>query len=174
MLLLWTSSIIFFETYPIYDYRLLMRSTRYHADRVWYWLTETERQSLSLLDKVYMFPVTCETKQKWNRTKRIETNRNGAKQIKRKRNKIEIGRNKWNMTVGLISLYSVSSISHSPAFLWGRRKGNCANRKKNELGTYKKMIGRRACTNEIGGNSRKESAPYLNFGDEQIRYLDSK
>ena len=31
-----------------------MRSTRYHVDRVWYWLTEAEGRGLPIPDKVYM------------------------------------------------------------------------------------------------------------------------
>ena len=33
-----------------------MRSTRYHVDRVWYWLTEAEGRGLLIPDKVYMVP----------------------------------------------------------------------------------------------------------------------
>ena len=33
-----------------------MRSTPYHVDRVWYWLTEAEDQGLPIPDKVYMIP----------------------------------------------------------------------------------------------------------------------
>ena len=40
----------------IYNYRLLLRSTRYHADRVWYWLTEAGGRGLPIPDKVFMVP----------------------------------------------------------------------------------------------------------------------
>ena len=154
--------------------RLLMRSTLYHVDRVWYWLTETERQvqGLPLLDKVYMFPATCQTKQ--NETKQIETKRVKTKWNKRKRNKIKIERNKLhvNMTVGLINL---SSVSHdfvqfrSPTFFYQA----VGKKKKNEWWTYKKTIGRRVCIDEIGWQQERKKL-YPNFGDEQIRYLDWK
>ena len=39
-----------------YNYRLLLRSTRYHVDRVWYWLTEAECRGLPIPDKFYMVP----------------------------------------------------------------------------------------------------------------------
>ena len=38
------------------NYRLLMRSTRYHVDRVWYWLTDAVGGGLPIPDKVYMVP----------------------------------------------------------------------------------------------------------------------
>ena len=40
----------------IYNYRLLMRSTRYHVDRVWYWLTDAVGGGIPISDKVYMVP----------------------------------------------------------------------------------------------------------------------
>ena len=40
----------------LYNYRLLMRSTRYHVDRVWYWLTDAVGGGLPIHDKVYMVP----------------------------------------------------------------------------------------------------------------------
>ena len=43
-------------TLIIYNYRLLMRSTRYHVDRVWYWLTDAVGGGLPIPDKVYMVP----------------------------------------------------------------------------------------------------------------------
>ena len=40
----------------LYNYRLLMRSTPYHVDRVWYWLTDAVGGGLPIPDKVYMVP----------------------------------------------------------------------------------------------------------------------
>ena len=40
----------------LYNYRLLMRSTRYHVDRVWYWLTDAVGGGQPIPDKVYMVP----------------------------------------------------------------------------------------------------------------------
>ena len=40
----------------LYNYRLLMRSTWYHVDRVWYWLTDAVGGGLPIPDKVYMVP----------------------------------------------------------------------------------------------------------------------
>ena len=45
------------ETYVLlYNYRLLMRSTRYNVDRVWYWLTDAVGGGKPIPDKVYMVP----------------------------------------------------------------------------------------------------------------------
>ena len=38
-------------------YRLLMRSTWYHVDRIWYWLTEAQGQGLPIPEKAYMVRV---------------------------------------------------------------------------------------------------------------------
>ena len=40
----------------LYNYRLLMRSTRYHVDRVRYWLTDAVGGGQPIPDKVYMVP----------------------------------------------------------------------------------------------------------------------
>ena len=40
----------------LYNYRLLLRSTRYHVDRVWYWLTDAYGVGQPIPDKVYMVP----------------------------------------------------------------------------------------------------------------------
>ena len=42
----------------VYNYRLLMRSTRYHVDRVRYWLTDAVAKipdHLIISDKIYPF-----------------------------------------------------------------------------------------------------------------------
>ena len=40
----------------LYNFRLLLTSTRYHVDRVWYWLTEARGRGLPIPEKVYMVP----------------------------------------------------------------------------------------------------------------------
>ena len=40
----------------LYNYRLLMRSTRYHVDHVRYWLTDAVGGGQPIPDKVYMVP----------------------------------------------------------------------------------------------------------------------
>ena len=39
-----------------------MRSTRYHVDRVWYWLTDAVGGGQPIPDKVYMVPSTPKSK----------------------------------------------------------------------------------------------------------------